>query len=158
MPIVGVRYDERLIHDQVVTFWINTLHADRIVVLDPVVADDEMLKTTLRIAVPKGIHSSIIHVETFIQNYLSGKYNKQRLFIIVRNIKIVVQLLEQGIGIQELNLGNRSKKKEDDIRISSHFVLDSDDLQFLEKLHNQGVKIYSQLTPQDNTVFKLKIC
>ena len=48
MAIVNVRYDERLIHGQVATFWTSTLGVGRIVVLDSKAATDDMIKMLIK--------------------------------------------------------------------------------------------------------------
>lgn len=150
MPIVGVRYDERLIHGQVVTFWTNGLNVDRIVVLDVQAATDPVLKSTLKIAVPTGVKTSIILKENFVENYKAGKYGAQRLLIVFRDFETVEYLIDQGIEITEINLGNRSaKKNQEGVRLSRNFFASYDALEAIVRIHDKGINVVSQLVPRD---------
>lgn len=148
MAIVGVRFDQRLIHGQVATFWTSYLRVDRIVVLDEGVATNDMMKATLRMAVPHGVNSSIITKEKFAENYLAGKYGAQKLFIVFRDIDIITWLLDQGVDIKELNLGNRPDAG-GDTRIAKHFCVGAHEVEAIHALINRGVHVVSQLVPQD---------
>lgn len=150
MPIVGVRYDERLIHGQVVTFWTNGLSVDRIVVLDEQAATDPVLKSTLKIAVPAGVKTSIILKEKFIDSYSQGKYGEQRLLIVFRDFPTVEYLIDQGVPIKEINLGNRSaKKNQEGVRLSKNFFASMDAIDAIVRIHDRGINVVSQLVPRD---------
>lgn len=148
MAIVGVRFDQRLIHGQVATFWTNFLKVDRIVVLDEEVFGNDMLKATLRMAVPQGVNSSIILKEKFVANYTAGKYGTQRLLIVFRDMDVLSYLLENGVEITELNLGNRPDKG-GDTRIAKHFCVGPHEVEAIRAFEAKGIHVYSQLVPQD---------
>lgn len=147
MAIVGVRFDERLIHGQVATFWTSSLAAERIVVLDEKAATNDLTKATLRMAVPDGVKSSIILKEKFVENYKAGKYGEQRLFIVTREMEVIEYLCKNGIDIKEVNLGNNSLKPGYS-RISQYFCLSKEDADIVKKLSKEGVHFIVQLTPQ----------
>ena len=54
---LAVRVDDRLIHGQVVTQWVNVFKAQHIVVIDNNVAKDKMQKSVLKFAAPPGYQS-----------------------------------------------------------------------------------------------------
>lgn len=150
MAIVGVRYDERLIHGQVAVFWTNALRVGRIVVLDEIAANDEITKAALRMAVPNGVRSSIIVKEKFVANYQAGKYEGQRLFIVFRDLGVAQYLLDNGIEFTEINLGNRSMK-DGDTRLSKDFCVGKREVEIIRDLQSRGIHIYAKLTPQEAT-------
>ncbi|MCD7820142.1 MAG: PTS sugar transporter subunit IIB [Lachnospiraceae bacterium] len=155
MGIVGVRYDQRLIHGQVATFWTNLLKVDRIVVLDEDVANNDMMKVTLRMATPQGVRSSIITKETFAANYKAGKYGTQRLFVVLRDFNIVTYLMDEGIEVTELVLGNRPDQG-GDARIGRHFCVGKDEAAIIRDLAARGVKVIIKQVPQDPEVNALQ--
>lgn len=146
--IVSVRYDERLIHGQVAAFWVNQLNIDRIVVLDEKAREDEMLRMSLQMAVPKGVGLSIISVGKLIENMKVNKYGSQRILIITRNLHIVQDLVNAEIGINEVNLGNMSMK-DGYTRINKNVCLSTDDVRIVREISGLGVKVISQLTPSN---------
>lgn len=146
--IVSVRYDERLIHGQVAAFWVNQLNIDRIVVLDEKAREDEMLRMSLQMAVPKGVGLSIISDAKLIENMKINKYGNQRILVITRNLHIILNLVKSDIGVKELNLGNMSMK-DGYTRINKNVCLSSDDANVVREIASQGVRVISQLTPSN---------
>jgi len=78
MSIVHVRIDERLIHGQVVTQWVNALRVMRIMVINDEAANDELQKTSLKMATPAGIRLSVLTIEKAATNIDNGKYGKSK--------------------------------------------------------------------------------
>ena len=50
--IIHVRIDDRMIHGQVATQWTNQLSANRIMVINNEVANDDVKKAVVRLAAP----------------------------------------------------------------------------------------------------------
>ena len=55
MSIVLARVDDRLIHGQVMTSWLNYTGATKIVVIDDVTANDSFLTMIIKTLVPANI-------------------------------------------------------------------------------------------------------
>lgn len=53
------RIDSRLIHGQIITKWLKVTQADKIVVVDEMLAADDFMKEVYVAAVPKGISVDI---------------------------------------------------------------------------------------------------
>ena len=109
--IVNFRLDERLIHGQVATFWTRTLQADRIIIADDEVLKDEIGVSALKAAVPSGVHLSILTVDNAAARLNAGIYSGQRVFLIVNKTKTIQRLIEKGLKVKEVNIGNMGKKK-----------------------------------------------
>lgn len=59
MNIVGARIDGRLVHGQVANLWTPKLQADRIIVLDEDIVNDDIQKSGLRMATPMTTRLSV---------------------------------------------------------------------------------------------------
>lgn len=149
MPgVVGIRIDDRLIHGQVVAYWSNYLKLTRIMVANDKVAVDDMRKSVLRMAVPAGIKSSIIPVERAAKQILEGKYVGQRILLIVDCPADILRLIDLGLPIKKINLGNMGGK-EDTKPVKKYVnVTDEQERQFRDLLA-KGIEITTQLVPQD---------
>ncbi|MFR1599631.1 MAG: PTS sugar transporter subunit IIB, partial [Coprobacillus cateniformis] len=55
MTVKFIRIDDRLIHGQVVTAWIKTYQAKKILIVDDIVAKDDFLKNVLKMVKPSGV-------------------------------------------------------------------------------------------------------
>ena len=112
MTIVGCRIDGRLIHGQVANLWTTKLNVSRIMVIDDEVAQNDIEKSGLKLATPPGVKLSILPVAKAAENILAGKYDSQRLFIVARKPDRFLRLIEAGVQLETLNVGNMSQSDE----------------------------------------------
>ena len=75
MGIVLARIDNRLLHGIVATQWAGRSGAQRIMIIDDTVANNELTKASMKLARPTGMAISIITEETALNNFKAGKYN-----------------------------------------------------------------------------------
>lgn len=61
--IVLVRIDDRLIHGQVMTSWLNYTSANKIMIIDDEVANDAFMKSVLKTCVPANVKLATFTVE-----------------------------------------------------------------------------------------------
>ena len=149
MTIVGCRIDGRLIHGQVANLWTTKLNVSRIMVIDDEVAQNDIEKSGLKLATPPGVKLSILPVAKAAENILAGKYDSQRLFIVARKPDRFLRLIEAGVQLETLNVGNMSQSDETRAITRSINVVDAD-VEDFNKIHEKGVKITSQMVPNDH--------
>ena len=73
MKILNIRVDDRLVHGVVATNWIPRLNVDRVIVIDKESANNQMLKSVLRMATPKNVNLSVITLEKTLDNFKINK-------------------------------------------------------------------------------------
>ena len=144
MSIIGVRIDGRLIHGQVANLWATKLNISRIMVVDDEVAGNAIEKSGLKLATPAGVKLSVLPV----QNILAGKYDSQRLLIVVRKPDRLLKLVELGVPIKEINVGNMSQTNETRSITKSINVVDQD-IEVFKELNAKGVHLIAQMVPSD---------
>lgn len=110
MSLIGVRIDGRLIHGQVANLWATKLNISRIMVVDDEVAGNAIEKSGLKLATPAGVKLSVLPVEKAAQNILAGKYDSQRLLIVVRKPDRLLKLVELGGRLKKSMLGTCHKQ------------------------------------------------
>ena len=148
MAIIGTRIDGRLIHGQVANLWTTKLNISRIMVIDDEVAQNDIEKSGLKLACPAGVKLSILSVEKAANNILAGKYDSQRLLIVARYPDRFLRLVEYGVPLKELNVGNMSQTPETKQVTRSINVVDKD-IEAFEALDAKGVHLYAQMVPGD---------
>ena len=156
MTIVGCRIDGRLIHGQVANLWTTKLNISRIMVIDDEVAQNDIEKSGLKLATPLGVKLSILPVAKAAENILAGKYDSQRLFIVARKPDRFLRLIEAGVQLETLNVGNMSQSDETRAITRSINVVDAD-VEDFNKIHEKGVKITSQMVPNDTAEDFMKL-
>lgn len=148
MSITAVRIDGRLIHGQVANLWTTKLGISRIMVVDDGVTTNAIEKSGLKLATPAGVKLSILSIEKAAANILAGKYDSQRLLIIAKKPDRLLKLVELGVPIQKINVGNMSQSDESKSITRSINVID-EDIENFKKLTENGVELVSQMVPND---------
>ncbi|EOC0643934.1 PTS system mannose/fructose/N-acetylgalactosamine-transporter subunit IIB [Staphylococcus pseudintermedius] len=151
MAIIGSRIDGRLIHGQVANLWATKLNIGRFIVIDNEVAQSDIDKQALKLATPAGIKLSVLPVEKAANNINNGKYDSQRVMVIAKRPDRFVELVNNGVKIEELNVGNMSQTNETRSVTNSINITD-EDVDNLKLLQEKGVNIISQMVPNDKSV------
>ena len=146
--IVNFRLDERLIHGQVATYWTRTLQADRIIVADDDVLKDQIGMEALKAAVPSGVHLSILSVDAAAKRLNEGRYSGQRVFLIVNKPKTISRMLDAGLKVKEVNIGNMGEK-EGRKQIKKSVYCTPDEIAEIKSMEEKGVQVYAQMVPND---------
>lgn len=146
--IVGVRIDFRLIHGQVANLWANAKQVSRFMVVDDQLATDDMQKQVLRMACPAAVKLSVLPLEKASANIQAGKYDAQRLFILAKKPETLLRLIESGVQLPEINVGNMSSLNEVK-RLGLNIGMDEGDIEAFKKLQEKGIHMYAQMVPSD---------
>ena len=154
MGIVLARIDNRLLHGIVATQWAGRSGAQRIMIIDDTVANNELTKASMKLARPTGMAISIITEETALNNFKAGKYNDHTVFVLVKKPETLVKLSEIGVKIPELVIGGTVKPAEGEeaVKISQRAYAKPDDIEAYKKLKAAGTKLYEQYVPADAEV------
>ncbi len=149
--IVNVRMEERLIHGQVAGIWAPSLHTQRIIVINDEAAADTLQKSSLRMAAPTSMRLSVLPVESAAKNIRSGKYGKQRLFLVFKNPTDVLRYLKAGGKLTHVNVGNMSYKEGSKDITKSIKVLD-EEIDVFESIAAMDINVTAQLVPNDPVI------
>lgn len=145
LHIVLTRIDDRLIHGQVVTAWSKITKADRIIVVDDEVAGDSFMVKILQMAAPRSFKIGI-HTIADASAILMGEDTGERVIILVRTPKTVEALLDNGVGIKEVNLGGmgaiQGRKQ-----LYRNISISEDERRCFQSLLERGVKVCVQIVP-----------
>ncbi|MGL9745671.1 PTS mannose/fructose/sorbose transporter subunit IIAB [Enterococcus mundtii] len=149
--IVNVRIDERLIHGQVAGIWSTSLNTQRIIVINDEAAMDSLQKSSLRMAAPTSMRLSVLTVAAAAKNVQSGKYGKQRIFLLFKNPTDVLRYLEAGGELAAINVGNMSHKEGAREITKSIKVMKEEEAVF-EAIAAKDIKVTAQLVPNDPVI------
>ena len=147
--ILLTRIDNRLVHGQVGVTWTSTIGANHVVVVDDVVAGDEIQQKLMGIAAETyGFGIRYFTIEKTI-NVIAKAAPHQKIFLICRTPDTVRKLLEGGVPLKDVNVGNMhfSEGKK---QISSKVYVDEKDISDLRFIRDQGVNVFIQDVPGDS--------
>lgn len=108
--IVLTRIDDRLVHGQVMTAWLNYTSGNRIVIVDDAVANDPFMKSVLEMVIPPGIKLDICGIESGADTLINQLKEKDKAIVLVKGPEVVFELLEKGVSITRLNVGGMGAK------------------------------------------------
>ncbi|EMF0354524.1 PTS sugar transporter subunit IIB [Enterococcus faecium] len=146
--IVNVRIDERLIHGQVATMWTNHLKVNRIIVVDNEVVKSEMEKDVLKMAKPNSVKLSILTTKGAAARIHTGQYDNQKVFLIVKNPITLVELVDNGVILKEVNVGNMSAKQNSK-QVAKSIGVTPSDIEAFSYLNEKGVILVAQMVPNE---------
>lgn len=149
MPnILLTRIDNRLVHGQVGVTWTKTIGANLLVVADDDAAKDELQQRLMAVTAKSsgcGIRFFTIEKTAAIINKAAPN---QKIFIIVRTPHDARRLVEAGVDLKEINVGNMHFS-EGKRAITKKVYVDDKDMEDLHFLASKGLDVYAQDVPGD---------
>lgn len=145
--ILLVRIDNRLIHGQVGITWVNHLRANLILVANDKAANDTVQQNLMEMVVPDSIATRFFTLQKTI-DVIHKASESQHIFIVCKTPQDVLKLVEGGVPIKKVNVGNMhfSKGK---TQISSTVSIDEDDKDTFRKLKSMGVQLEIRRVPDE---------
>lgn len=152
MPnILLTRIDNRLVHGQVGVTWTKTIGANLIVVADDAVAQDKMQQSLMTVtAKSSGAGVRFFSVEKTAA-IIGNAAPEQKIFIVCRTPKEVRRLVELGVELKDINVGNMHFS-EGKRPLSKKVYVDDSDMEDLQFLAAQGLNVYIQDVPGDSKI------
>ena len=148
MPnILLTRIDNRLIHGQVATQWSSYLGANLLLVANDKVAGDPMRQGLMDMAAPAGAQTRYFTIEKTI-NIIGKVADRQLIFIICENPQDVLKLVEGGVPIKKVNIGNMHMA-EGKRQVAGVVAVDDADVAAFKKLQELGVELEIQKVPTE---------
>lgn len=146
--ILLTRIDNRLVHGQVGVTWTSTIGANLLIVVDDEVAKDEIQQKLMGITADTyGFGIRFFSIEKTIA-IIEKAAPHQKIFLICRTPEIVRKLIEGGVPLKDVNVGNMhfSEGKK---QISSKVYVDERDLDDLRFIKRSGMNLFIQDVPGD---------
>ncbi|OAU51756.1 PTS system N-acetylgalactosamine-specific transporter subunit IIB [Lacticaseibacillus rhamnosus] len=146
--ILLTRIDNRLVHGQVGVTWTKTLGANLILVANQEASTDvlqqKLMKST---ADSSGAQIRFFTLQKTI-DIIGKAADRQKIFIVVKTPEDTLTLVEGGVPIKEVNVGNMhfAPGKEE---VTKKVYVDQADKDALMTLVHKGIDVYIQDVPGD---------
>jgi mannose/fructose/sorbose-specific phosphotransferase system IIB component len=151
MGMVLVRIDDRLIHGQVVENWMKFLKINHVVVVNDFVASDRMQKTLFSMAVPNHAKTSILTIAQAKEAILNGRFEGDRVMLLLASPQDVLNLINKGVRIKEVNVGGMHYSP-DKKQILKAISVSKEDIRAFQKLDKLGVRLEARMVPDDEKI------
>ncbi|MDD3174795.1 MAG: PTS galactosamine transporter subunit IIB [Herbinix sp.] len=150
MPnIVMTRIDNRLVHGQVGCSWAGSLDCNLIVVADDIAAADPVQQSLMQMTADNvgcGIRFFTLQKTIDVIHKASPS---QKIFLIVRDPQSARKLVENGVPIDKLCIGNMHVGPNKRLSNDVHVYVDDKDLEDLRAIRNSNIEVYIQIAPGD---------
>ena len=148
MPnILLTRIDNRLVHGQVGVTWTKTLGANLIVVADDTAAEDRIQQSLMSVtAKSSGVGIRFFRIEKQLPSS-ARQHRNRKSFIVCRTPKDVRRLVEAGVALKEVNVGNMHFS-EGKRALTKKVYVDDEDMDDLKYLVSKGINVYAQDVPE----------
>lgn len=148
MPnILLTRIDNRLIHGQVGMTWTNWLGANLVLVADDATANDPVQQNLMDMVLTDAVQSRYFTLQKTI-DVIHKAADRQKIFLVVRTPQAALTLVEGGVPITAINVGNlhyaEGKKQ-----VSKVISVDEDDIAAFKALEAKGIPCTVQGVPED---------
>lgn len=150
MPnILLTRIDNRLVHGQVGVTWTKTIGANLLLVADDAASQDSLQQQLMSVTAKSsgaGIRFFSIEKTAAI---IDRAAPNQKIFIICKTPHDVRRLVEAGVKLTDVNVGNMHFS-EGKRQLSKKVYVDDQDLEDLRFLASQGINVFIQDVPGDS--------
>ena len=150
MAVEFCRIDDRLIHGQVVTTWLNVKEIEQVIIVDDAVAKDKIQSNVLKMSVPRNVKLHIFSTAKFLKIVPNNPVIRRTMLLFASPFT-VEDIVASGYQIPKLNIGGIRGNDERKQYTKAVFLTD-EEKQALEKLLSQGVDIEIQMVPSDGAV------
>jgi mannose/fructose/N-acetylgalactosamine-specific phosphotransferase system component IIB len=149
MSVIHMRIDNRLIHGQVTTSWVNAVGANRIIVSNDQVATDPIQKMLLPQAA-RGVPTSVLSIEDTLKYAASKEGQKERIFVLAKLPRDGLRLVEGGLRPAEVNVGNQAPTPGTKFKMVTHSIaVTAEDAEIYRAIAGKGYKLTSKMMPSD---------
>ena len=149
--VVLARVDDRLIHGEVVTAWVPTTKATRIIIVDDDVAKDEFNIRVVKALAPAGTKVFVYNVDKASEKLMVPGIEGERLLVLAKTPTTFNRLVKNGVPLKEVNLGGAGIRGERQPFINN-VALDPEEVTACEELQKAGVRVYYQLVPEQGVI------
>lgn len=150
MPnIILARIDNRLLHGQVATQWTKAIGANLILVANDEVAGNKMRQGLMDMAAPNGVDTRYWTIQKTIDT-IHKAADRQKIFIIIESPEDALRLVEGGVPIKKVNVGNMHMS-EGKRQVASVVAVDNNDINAFKALREHGIELEIRKVPTEAT-------
>jgi len=148
MPnIILARIDNRLLHGQVATQWTKAIGANLILVANDEVAGNKMRQGLMDMAAPNGVDTRYWTIQKTIDT-IHKAADRQKIFIIIESPEDALRLVEGGVPIKKVNVGNMHMS-EGKRQVAGVVAVDDNDINAFKALREHGIELEIRKVPTE---------
>lgn len=142
-----IRVDDRLVHAQIIIFWLKKININTIFIIDDQLAENEFLCQIYRLTTPPYIRLKIFSTKQAIQ-FIGNKKaipSTSRILVLIKKLQTVMKLHQMGFPMDTIQIGGGLLES----GLSRKQIIETIYASFrteINYLMDKGIKIYCQNT------------
>ena len=149
--IVVARVDDRLIHGQVVTEWIPGYNANRVAIVDDVVAKDAFNTKLIKLLAPTGVKVDVYSVADGIAELTGEAKSGERIVVLTKTPITFDRLSEGGVELKDVILGGMGLRGERKPFVKN-VSCSPDEVDSIRNMVKKGIHVFYQLVPDQRAI------
>jgi PTS system mannose-specific IIB component len=147
-----LRVDNRLLHGQVVQFWIPYLRVSNLIIADDLASSNESMVAVYRMALPKSIKLTVVPISAL--GSLEINTISKKTLVVMSDIFDLARAAMGGFEFNSVTLGNIHSAKGRN-RITDAVHLTTAEIEALERFNRAGKRVEIQTFPGDCFLMKI---
>ena len=145
------RIDDRLIHAQVVVGWGRRLGPDRIVLADDQVSAEQWESELYASAAEPDFKATVLSISEAVRQIAGGVFDSEKIFLLVRGPAEALEMIEQGLGATEINVGGLHFREGRE-QITENVWVDEEEKGVLRDIVKKGITLEARALPGDDRI------
>lgn len=143
-----MRIDERLIHGQG-QMWLNALGVNTVIVANDEASEDKIQQTLMKTVVPKSVAMRFFSIQKTCDVIYKAS-PKQTIFLVCKTVEDAVKLIEGGVPVKNINLGNIHNSEGKKQVTRSIFLNENERKNIKLLIEKHGISFNTKTTPSGN--------
>jgi len=143
-----VRIDSRLIHGQVITKWLKRVDAEKIIIIDNALANDEFMKSIYVMAAPSHVIVEVYTEEDGMQKWNDNKFENSSVLMLFKDITTIYNMIKRGMPLGKIQIGGLGAGP-DRKKAYGPIYLSQEDFKMLKELYDEKIEIVLHQVPDE---------
>ena len=149
--VVLVRVDDRLVHGQVMTSWQKATGANKFMVVDDEVAQNDLMKTVLKGVIPAQIKLGVFSIEKAVDRLIKGFKPDDKVIMLMKTPETAWAIQQAGVDVAALNIGGMGIRA-DRTTLYQNIACSETERSAIKGLIDAGCDVSIQITADDAKV------
>lgn len=142
------RIDSRLIHGQVITKWLKRVDAEKIIIIDDALANDEFMKSIYVMAAPSHVKVEVYTVEDGIQEWEDNGFGNAGILMLFKDVVTIYDTIKKGLPLEKIQIGGLGAGP-DRKKAYGPIYLSQEDFKMLKELYDENVEVVLHQVPDE---------
>ena len=146
--VVLCRIDDRLIHGQVMTSWVKSTGANKIMIVDDETAANPFLKTVYKGAVPSNVRVGVFNEKKAADRLIKGFKPTDRVIVLAKYPQTFLSLVNRGASISQIIIGGMGARG-NRTKFYRNISATDEERQIFRELIAKGIDVEIQILADD---------